>query len=121
MKTKLLLPPFLVLGLVMNSFSEEPVVKEHPQITVYVGGAVKKPSSIILPKGATVLDALAAVGDATEFANLHRVKVLRKPVANEATMINVDVTDILNGKAPNVFLQGSDHVVVPERAGSWKY
>lgn len=121
MKTKLLLSLALALGFTSNSPAEEPLVKERPQITVNVMGAVKNPSRIILSSGATVLDALATTGDATKDADLRKLHVLHKTAAETPDITTINVTDILSGKAKDVVLQDGDTVVLPERAMTLKY
>ena len=115
MKTKFFLLLFLVLGFVLNSPGQETAVKERPQITVNVLGEVKKPARITLPNDGTILDALATAGDVTPDGDLHHVRLLHKTTSDKANMTEVNVTNILNGKATNVVLRDGDTVQVSKK------
>ena len=83
-------------------------------ITVNVLGAVRTPSRCILPAGATVLDALASVGDATRSGNLVKVRIIRKSTPDKTETLVIDVKKILNGQSKNVLLRDGDTLFVPE-------
>ncbi|MDQ3621272.1 MAG: SLBB domain-containing protein, partial [Verrucomicrobiota bacterium] len=46
-------------------------------VDVTVAGNVRQPGSVRLPVGTTILDAIAAMGGASDFANLRRVQLIR--------------------------------------------
>lgn len=70
------------------------VPRAEPQAPVYVMGQVRTPGAYQLPKGATVLQALAQAGGVTEQGSMKRVTVVRK-VNGKATELKAALEDPL--------------------------
>jgi len=64
----------------------------------------------------TVLKALAAAEGANPTANLHKAKIIRKG-ENGHTEVLVDITKIMQAKAPDLTLQAGDILFVPHGTG----
>lgn len=90
-------PPVLALELQtrLKDFLTNPVVtvslEESRTLTVSVIGEVVRPSMVTLDPGAGVLQALAAAGGLTDFAQREGIFVLRKP-APEAQPLRIRFT-----------------------------
>ena len=87
---------------------QQPVMATADQITVNVLGLVRKPSRCILPKGATVLDALASAGGAAPDADLKKVRLTHKTTGSKPDSILIDVKQILGGEAKDIVLRDGD-------------
>jgi competence protein ComEA len=57
---------------------QEEVMKENPNITVYVCGSVKKVTNVTLPKDSRVEDAIKLAGGVTEDAELNGINMAQK-------------------------------------------
>jgi polysaccharide export outer membrane protein len=64
----------------------------------------------------TVLKALTTAEGANATAGLHHAKIIRKG-GNGTSEIPVDITQIMQAKAPDVSLQADDILFVPSSAG----
>jgi hypothetical protein len=87
---------------------QQPVMATADQITVNVLGLVRKPSRCILPKGATVVDALASAGGAAPDADLKKVRLTHKTTGSKPDSILIDVKQILGGEAKDIVLRDGD-------------
>jgi len=90
------------------STPQQPVMATADQITVNVLGLVRKPSRCILPKGATVVDALASAGGATPDADLKKVRLTHKTTGSKPDSTLIDVKQILVGEAKDLVLRDGD-------------
>ncbi len=85
---------------------------------VYVVGAVRLPTGIIMENGGsiTVLQAIAVAGGTNPTAALNGAKVIRR-VPEGPKEIPIQLKKILAAKAPDMTLQAEDIVFVPQSAG----
>lgn len=95
--------------------SSPPAAATPRVFTINVLGSVNRPGAHPLPAGATVLDALAAAGGGSEFADLRKISVVRGPAGEVPAVTPHNAEDILRGQAPNAALLDRDTVFVPER------
>ncbi|NAZ82707.1 ComEA family DNA-binding protein [Kineococcus sp. R8] len=65
----------------------EPAVSPAAGVVVHVAGQVANPGVVTLPAGSRVAEALAAVGGATEAADLDRVNLARPLVDGEQVLV----------------------------------
>ncbi len=81
---------------------------------IYVTGKVQGPSSFILEKPITVLQAISLAGGLQEFADESEVKVVRA-TANGYSYLDFDYKEVIKGKnvGQNIYLESGDVVVVP--------
>lgn len=87
-----------------------------PTITVYVMGQVNKSGEVTVPKGATLLQALAVGGGFTSFAAQKRIELLREDSAGKQEAYRFDYSALLSGDgARAIVLQPGDVIVVPQR------
>lgn len=84
----------------------------RPQDRVQVLGGVREARELRLYPGMTMLEAIAKAGSFTKGSRRHLVRILRGPSHSEA--INVDATQIFNGKRPDIPLEPGDIVYVSE-------
>jgi protein involved in polysaccharide export with SLBB domain len=82
------------------------------QITVNVLGEVNKPSRIALPRGGTLLDAVAAAEGFTRMANTSKILLIHKTMGEKPDSVRIDLRPILAGIARDVTLRDGDTVVV---------
>lgn len=84
---------------------------------IYVTGNVKRQGSYHLTPGErlSAYGAILQSGGFARFANLKRVHVLRAMPDGTKAKLPVDVVSIQRGQSPDVLLQSSDIVVVPEK------
>lgn len=83
---------------------------------VNVLGQVKSPGEFILTSGTDVLQALSMAGGVTAFANLSKIKVLRRDKeTQEQSVIPFNYKKVLKGRGldQNILLQSGDTIVVP--------
>ena len=85
------------------------------QIAVNVLGAVNSPSRLLLPRGATLLDAIAAVGGLNNTANAAKVLLIHRTTGEKAASVKIDLRPILAGVANAATLRDGDTVMVPQR------
>ena len=81
---------------------------------IYVTGKVQSPSSFILEKPITVLQAISLAGGLQEFADESEVKIVR-PSSRGYAYLDFDYKDVIKGKNvnQNIYLESGDVVVVP--------
>jgi len=81
---------------------------------IYVTGKVQGPSSFILEKPITVLQAISLAGGLQEFADESEVKIVR-PTLNGYSYLEFDYKEVIKGKKTkqNIYLESGDVVVVP--------
>jgi polysaccharide biosynthesis/export protein len=95
----------------------------EPEVTVriynpasrvfYVIGEVSKPGVYPLMSGEVLSQALAAAGGPTEYANLRKVKIMRRE-SDQAVQMTVNFSAIAKGElAADVPLRRADTIVVP--------
>jgi competence protein ComEA len=58
--------------------TQEEIIKENPNITVYVCGSVNKVTNVTLPKDSRVEDAIKLAGGVTEEAELNGINMAQK-------------------------------------------
>ena len=82
--------------------------------TVYVLGQVNRPGQFVAAANIDVMQALALAGGTSVFANLDKIKILRR-VNDNLIAIPFDYSDIEKGKRlhQNILLVPGDVVVVP--------
>ncbi len=82
--------------------------------TVYVLGQVNRPGQFVAAGNIDVMQALALAGGTSVFANLDKIKILRR-VNKNLIAIPFDYSDIEKGKRlhQNILLEPGDVVVVP--------
>lgn len=88
-------------------------VKEYASQRVTMEGAVGKPGIFALSGDTTLLQSIALAGGLAELAEPRAVRVFRTNEAGEKTVGIFDLTQIREGKAPDLALLGGDVVVVP--------
>ena len=81
---------------------------------IYVTGKVQGPSSFILEKPITVLQAISLAGGLHEFADESEVKIVRS-TSTGYTYLDFDYGEVIKGKNvdQNIYLESGDVVVVP--------
>ena len=82
---------------------------------IYVGGKVKKPGLYDYQPGLTALSVCILAGGFDKFAAPNRTKIIRKE-KGKRKVIEVNLDDVKEGKAPDVELKPGDRIQVPE---SW--
>lgn len=80
---------------------------------IYVGGQIKKPGLYDYQPGLTALNVCIMAGGFAKFAAPNRTKIIRKE-NGEQTVIEIDLDDVKEGKAPDVELKPGDRIHVPE-------
>lgn len=87
---------------------------------VYVVGEVAKAGAIPLIRGnsITVTEALAASGGVLRTSKASDSRVLRfDPATQTRTEVELDLSKVVRGKAPNLELQAGDILMVPDNTG----
>lgn len=81
---------------------------------IYVTGKVNNPSSFMLEKPITVLQALSLAGGFQDYANESDIKVVRT-YGDEYIYLDFNYKDVIRGRntRQNIFLNAGDVVVVP--------
>jgi protein involved in polysaccharide export with SLBB domain len=79
--------------------------------TIY--GAVAHPGKYDLKGKTTLTEAIAIAGGVLERARLDEVRIVRLTSGGQTQTFQVDVGDIMNGKAENFQIQDGDNVYVP--------
>lgn len=81
---------------------------------IYVTGKVQAPSSFILEKPITALQAISLAGGLQEFADESEVKIVR-PTSSGYSYLNFDYKEVIKGRnvSQNIYLESGDVVVVP--------
>jgi len=90
------------------------IVDQIRHYRIYVTGKVQAPSSFILEKPITVLQAISLAGGIQEFADESEVKIVR-PVSQGYSYLDFDYKEVIKGKNldQNIYLESGDVVVVP--------
>ena len=88
---------------------------------VYVTGRVKSPGSYRITEGEklTVYGAILQSGGFDHFASKSRTHILRAMPDGTKAKIPVNLEEVQKGRKPDVILQPSDIIVVPEKWFSW--
>lgn len=79
---------------------------------VYVMGAVRGPSALPYVKERTLATTIIAAGGTQKFAQVARVAIIRGSLS-DPRIAEVNYTDIVTGRAPDVTLEPGDIVYVP--------
>jgi polysaccharide export outer membrane protein len=79
---------------------------------IYLIGKVGKPGPYPLPSEMTVIQALAAAGGFTEWADTKNIIIVRREEGKE-TQIPFNYNKFVDGKAQNIILKPNDTIVVP--------
>jgi len=84
------------------------------QLVVHIWGRVRIPGEYIVPDGTTVLGLISKAGGPDEYANLGRIKLVRKKIDGKR-VVKVDLGKYLKSKKPvNIpVLHTGDVVYVP--------
>lgn len=90
------------------------IVDQIRHYRIYVTGRVQSPSSFILEKPITVLQAISLAGGFQEFADQSEIKIVRS-TADGYEYLDFNYEDVIKGKNvdQNIFLDSGDVVVVP--------
>lgn len=90
------------------------IVEQIRHYRIYVTGKVQAPSSFILEKPITVLQAISLAGGLQEFADESEVKIVR-PTSRGYSYLDFDYKEVIRGKNldQNIYLESGDVVVVP--------
>lgn len=126
--------PFLgkvkVIGLTMDQVIDKvttPLARDFfvdPQVIIkikeiqkiYVLGTVNRPGAFDYQEGLTALEAVTLAGGFAKYAAPNRTKITRRNKDGTQTVIDIDLDDVRNGEAKDVFLRSGDRVYVPK---SW--
>jgi len=81
---------------------------------VFVSGEVRNPGAYSVQPGLTVMSACTLAGGFTDFAALNRVKLMRSESGKSRT-IEVDLSKVRRGKAPDMAVMAGDRIDVPHR------
>lgn len=100
----------------------EPVVPgagpAGPTIDVFMMGEISSPGAKALPRGTTLIQALATTGGFTRFAATKRILLRRtNPSTGEQTVSRINYKAIADGTAigRDIILADGDVIIVPER------
>jgi polysaccharide export outer membrane protein len=91
------------------------LVTVSTQAFVFISGEVKNPGSYPLTSGLTVLKMVSLSGGLSKFGSKGKVEILRKNGDGKPEKIKIDLSDIENGKKPDVPLIAGDIVKVGKR------
>jgi polysaccharide export outer membrane protein len=91
------------------------IITASPKYFVTVDGEVNRPGRYAIESNLTVTGAISLAGGRTRFG-ADDVKVRRTdPVTGKATLIEVDLDKVRDGKKPDLVLQPNDVISVPRR------
>jgi polysaccharide export outer membrane protein len=102
----------------LREFLQEPrvtvIVTAMNSRRAYVMGKVTRQGAVLLISNLTVLQALSAAGGPIQFANTHKMYVLRT-AGGKQVKLPFDYPEVIKGKNPeqNIMLRPGDTVVVP--------
>ena len=90
------------------------IVDQIRHYRIYVTGKVQAPSSFILEKPITVLQAISLAGGLQEFAKESDVEIVRS-TSQGYSYLDFDYKEIIRGRnvSQNIYLESGDVVVVP--------
>lgn len=112
----------LLLLCLLTSMPVQSQVSAGPGLTikVHVWGEVKKPGLLAVPSNTDLMELLSLAGGPTDYANLGKVKLIRRERAEEQIFV-IDLGEYLNKGDPTclMILRSGDAVVVPK--SSWYY
>ncbi len=80
---------------------------------IYVDGEVRKPGIYNYQPGMTAMNACIKAGGFDKFAAPNRTRIIRKE-GDKRVVIEIDLNDVREGKAPDVELRPGDRIHVPE-------
>jgi polysaccharide biosynthesis/export protein len=84
---------------------------------VYVLGAVNRPGGFVLANDRnqlTTMKVLALAGGLTKIAKLDHAVIIRKDVQGKQTETEIDLKQVLNQKAEDIQMRGSDILYIPD-------
>jgi polysaccharide export outer membrane protein len=81
----------------------------------YVKGEVMHANGYYLETGMTLLKAISLAGGVSQFANSHKVEILRADATGKQERIVISLKDIESGNRPDPPLKANDIVNVPRR------
>ena len=106
----------LAFTLIRSPAQESPTPTPAPdQIMVNVLGAVVKPARVALPKGGTVLDAIASAGGLTSMGDPTRLLLIHKSTGEKPDSVTINLKPVLAGTVKDIPLRNGDTVVIKER------
>ena len=80
---------------------------------IYVGGKIEKPGLYDYQPGITALSVCILAGGFAKFAAPNRAKIIRKQNGKQ-TVIEINLNNVKEGKAPDVELKPGDRIHIPE-------
>lgn len=86
-------------------------VREETRL-IYVGGQVRAPGRQAYVPGLTVVKAIQAAGDFTEWANRRSVRLTR---AEGKRIIIINATKVINGSVPDIEIYPGDSIYVKKK------
>lgn len=86
-------------------------VMEHSRFSVL--GEVRKPGNYEIISRLSIVEAISIAGGFAPVANEKKVKILRRDESQEKTIF-VNVKDVMDGRAQDVYIQAGDVVEVPK-------
>lgn len=90
-------------------------VKSDTEGKVFVQGKVKRPGTIVLRAGMTLMEAINQAGGMAEFGSLKGVRVVRESEEG-ADVLTLDLNAVLEGDRSNdIPLEDGDIIIVPRR------
>jgi len=88
-------------------------------VIIYLTGKVKAPGQHTIPTGegrsVGLYEALLIGGGTTKFADIQKIHALRSGKGGLKSKIPMNVKDINQGKAADIFARSGDIIIVPER------
>jgi len=90
------------------------LIKEMSSKRLIIYGQVQKPGTYPYTNPMTISQAISVAGGFTAMAARDRV-IISRPQQNQQQIIEVNLRDIADGRAPNRFVAPGDEVYVPER------
>ena len=90
-------------------------IKAYRSKRVEVLGEVRKPGSLPLEPGMTLLRAISQAGGFNSLAAKSRVTVRRKVMGGKTVVATVDVTAIVDNSIADIALQAGDAIIVGQR------
>jgi polysaccharide export outer membrane protein len=89
-------------------------VKEYNSRRITIMGQVAKPGTYPYTSGLTLIQALSQAGGLTALANLDRVNLTRRVAKGSRTVV-LSISNVMEGRAPDIPLQSGDRIFVHER------
>ncbi len=93
---------------------EVTVVVDPAAMAVYVGGEVSRPSMIPLKGDLTLLQAIIAAGGVMTSGDAKQVLLMRRGPSDMVTVSRVNLTNVLESGAPDLYVRQYDTVYVPK-------